>query len=405
MKKSVLLLLILALSITLTIILSGCTSPKTNGQNEVVIGFNNDQTSVGTGVYGVNARYGFEVAVNEINAQGGILGKQIKAVILDDKANPNISTQNMQQLIFQDKAVAVVGPANSANAFVWMPLAQDNEVTVIIPIATATELTTMYKNRPRNYIFRLNSLDNDAATLSVAWLIEKTNNGKVAIIYDSTPYGTKGLKDVSDVLARWGKTPVFTKSFDRGTSIANLTTIIESAKADGADGIYFFCYPDSTADLLKALDNVTGYNPVVVTTPAGTSPILWQLAGNSSTKLAYVAGVTFEKNARNLALWGKINQTFGVYPPTVPSSAANAYDAVILLKAAMEKAGTTTDKVAIRDALENVQNVQGVIKFYDKPFSKENHEGVTINEMWMAHWVNGTLTEYPDGAPSNIEIR
>lgn len=401
-KPHILLLGFLVLASVLLV--SGCTSNQVSGPNSIVIGFNSDQTSVGTGVYGVSARQGFQVAVDEINANGGILGKNITVVILDDKADKNLSRKNMEQLIFENKTLAVVGPANSASALNWLDLAQENEVTVIIPIATATELTTMYQDRPRNYIFRLNSLDNDAATLSVAWIVKKTNNGKIAIIYDSTPYGMKGVKDVSDVLARWGKTPVFTKVFDRGTSVANLTVIIESAKTAGADGIYFFCYADSTADLLKALDKVNGYNPVVVGTPANTNPALVQLAGNLSTKLAFIAGVTFEKNERNLAFWQKVKDKYGVYPPAVPSVAANAYDAVILLAAAIKNAGTL-DKVAVRDALENIQNVQGVVKFYSKPFSKTNHEGVTINEMWMAHWVNGTLTKYPDGVPSSLEIR
>ncbi len=402
MQKSRSSLLITILIVISTLIVSGCTS--STEPSEIVIGYNADQTSVGTGVYGVSARQGFEVAVNEINAAGGVLGKQIRAVILDDQADVNISVQNMEQLIFDEGAMAVVGPANSANALAWLPLAQENEITVVVPIATATEITTLYQDRPRNYIFRLNSLDNDAATLSAAWLIDETNNGKIAIIYDSTPYGTKGVKDVSDVLARWGKTPVYTASFDRGTSIEDLVPLIESARDTGADGIYFFCYADSIADLLKALDQVDDYNPSVACPPSATSPVLWQLAGNLSTKMAFIAGVTFELNERNLALWDKINESFGVYPPTVPSVAANAYDSVILLAAAIEDAGTL-DKVAVRDALENIDDIQGVIKYYDNPFSKENHEGVGITELWMAHWVDGVLTKYPGGDPEDFEIR
>jgi len=82
----------------------------------------------------------YKMAVDEINAAGGILGKQIRPVILDDQADKNISKANMEQLIFEENAVAVIGPANSANALYWLDLAQDNEMIVISHIATATEM-------------------------------------------------------------------------------------------------------------------------------------------------------------------------------------------------------------------------------------------------------------------------
>ena len=384
------------------LVLSGCTSDQgSSGQDEIVIGYNADQSNSSVAGYGVSSREGFQLAVDEINARGGILGKKIRTVILDDKGDKNISRKNMEQLIFQENATAVIGPANSANALYWLDLPQDNEMTVIVPIATASEITTRYADRPRNYIFRISSLDKEQTRLLVAWALRKTNNGKIAIIHESTPYGTQGAKDVSEVLARWGKTPVLVRGFDKGISAENLTPIIESAKAAGADGICFYSYADSSADLLKTLDQVKDYNPVVFG-PAANAVELWKLSGPLASKLVFASGVLYSRDDRTKELYQKIIDKYGS-PPPIFASAANAYDAVYLLEAAIKKAGTL-DRAAVRDALENVQNVQGVIKLYDKPFSRENHEGLSAKDMSLNHWVDGKVLKLDEDV-SSLEIR
>jgi branched-chain amino acid transport system substrate-binding protein len=406
--------LILALIISAAVFAAGGCSfnlqSNKGGENknlaepaEIVIGFNADQTSAGTGGFGVSARQGFELAVEEINSQGGVLGKKIKAIIMDDQADKELSKKNMEQLINQDKAIAVVGPANSANALYWLPLAQDSETTVIVPIATASEITTLYKDHPRNYIFRITSLEIDQARIGIGWLIKATNNGKIAIIHDSTPYGMKGLKDGSEVLSRWGKTPVFVKSFEVGETIDNMKAILESAKSAGAEGIAFFCYSDSQANLLKALDQIKDYDPAIIGTAANLVPKFWELAGPLASKLPFVAGSGLNVNERTTAYKQKIINKFGHESPVVTSSQLG-YDAAYLLKAAILKAGTL-DKTAIRDAMENIENVQGANLFYEKPFSKENHEGVGIGSLFLVHYVDGKIEKFPGGDPSEFEIR
>ena len=379
----------------------GTTTEDQNEPTEIVIGYNADQSVGATKSFGVWGRQGFEVAVDEINASGGILGKKIKAVILDDKADKEISKKNMEQLIFQDKALAVVGPANSANALYWLDLAQENETIIISHVATATEITTKYAERPRNYIFGIRTLDKDQIRLFVAWAIRKTNNGKIAIIYDSTAYGTQGLKDVTEVMARWGKTPVFTKSFDKGISVEDLTKIIESAKTAGADAIISYTYADSNADVLKATDKVKNYNPVLVGTAANIAG-LWQLAGPLASKLIFAAPVGAEFNENTKILNQKIIDKYG-QAPFLLSSAASGYDAVYFLKTAIEKAGTT-DKVAVRDAMETIGSFTGTMRVFVKPYSKQNHEFLTPRDSFLSQWVDGKIVILDEDI-SNLEIR
>ena len=370
---------------------------------EIVIGYNADQTTPTTGKFGVSARQGVEIAIDEINASGGILGKKLRSVILDDKADKDLSKKNTEQLIFQDEVLAIIGPANSLNALNWIDIAQENEVPVIVPIATATEITTKFEDRPRNYIFRGTSLDKDQASFTIAWLIKKTSNGKIAIIHDSTPYGLKGLKDGSEVLARWGKTPVVIKSFDPGMPIEKMVALFESTKKSGAQGIAFFNYADSQANLLKALDQIPDYNPAVIGTAANLAPEFWQLAGPLAEKLPFVAGRGLNMNERTTAFKNKVIKKFGE-EPAVATSAQLGYDTIMFIKAAVEGAGST-DRVAVWDALENIDNVQGADILYKKPFSKKDHEAITVNDLFLVHWVNGKIEKYPGGTPEELEIR
>lgn len=368
---------------------------------EIVLGYNADQSTGATAPFGVWGAQGFQIAVDEVNARGGFLGKKIIPIILDDKADKEISKKNVEKLIFEDEALAIIGPGNSANALYWLDIPQENETIVISHIATATEITQRYAERPRNYIFGIRSLDKEQVRLFIAWLLSETNNGKIAIVHDSTGYGLQGLKDVSEVLERWGKVPVFTKSFDPGTNNSELIKIFESAKNLEADGIVFYSLADSTASLLKALDEVEDYNPVLVGTAANSAG-LWELAGPLAERLVFGAPVTSKTSKEAEILNAKIIEKYGK-APAILSSAASGYDSVIFLENAVNLAGTL-DRTAVRDALENIESVQGIKKLFVKPFSKNNHDALIVTDTDLSRWVNGEITKI-DINLSELEIR
>ena len=76
-------------------------------------------------------------------------------------------------------------------------------------------------------------------------------------------------------------------------------------------------------------------------------------------------------------------------------TAAQSYDSLIVLAQAIKQAGGT-DGAKIQNALENLQKVEGVIKTYDKPFSKTNHEGMSVNDFHLAKWQDGKIVTYAD---------
>ncbi|MEY4723109.1 MAG: hypothetical protein RLZZ324_622 [Candidatus Parcubacteria bacterium] len=371
-----------------------------NQPQEIVLGFNAALTKNAVAGYGVAARLGFEVAVNEINAAGGILGKKIRPVILDDEGDKEISKKNVERLVNQEKASAIIGPANSGNALYWMDIPQDNEVIVITPIATATEITTRYQQRPRNYIFRISSIDKEQARLLTAWAIKKTDNGKIAILYDSTPYGLQGEKDFTEVLARWGKAPVLSKKFEKTATDKELTGLLVDAQKAGADAVLVYSLVDSSSRFVK-LAAQKNYKPMLLGTAANAID-LWAATGPASSKMFYSAIIVDESKPEAISLEKKATALFGKPSPALTVTSFS-YDAVYLIKAAMEKAGTT-DKKAVRDALEEIDNVQGSLHVYKKPFSHDDHEGMSAVDFSVAHWVDGKRVLLGDET-RDIEIR
>ena len=132
---------------------------------DIKFGFNADQSGTAAAELGMAARHGFELAIEDINKAGGLLGKKVVPVVRDDTGTPPKSIQNMTELIDSEKVVVVVGPTNSGNALAWLHIAQQKKVPVIVPVATATDITKRYQAEPQNFIFRVSMVDREQVAL------------------------------------------------------------------------------------------------------------------------------------------------------------------------------------------------------------------------------------------------
>jgi len=376
------------------------TAPE-EPKEDIVIGYNAPLTVNSVADFGIAGRQGFEIAIDEINARGGILGHRVRGVILDDKGDKELSKKNMEQLIFQDKALAVVGPGNSGNALYWLDLPQENEVIQIVHIATATEITKRFEDRPRNYIFRLSGLDIEQVRVLIAWSLKKAEKGRIAVLHDTTGYGTQGAKDVTEVLARWGKTPALVRGFEKTSTEAQLVAYIEAARDAGADVLYLYSLADSNAALVKALDKVEGYDPIVLASASIAVKQFWDLAGPLAERVHFSSPLYAEYNAGTKRLNQKIVDRYGTPPPTF-STAAYGYEAVLMLESAIVRA-RSLDRRAVRDALEGTVRFEGT-RVYEKPFSKDDHEGSSIEYVFLARWDDGDVKRLNEET-AGLEIR
>lgn len=364
---------------------------------DIKIGYNADQSASGVAELGTAGRWGFEAAIEDINKAGGVMGRKLVGVNRDDLGSPPKSIQNMTELIDNEKVSAVVGPANSGNALAWLHIPQQRKVPVVVPIATGTEVTLRYAKEPQNYLYRVSMVDREQIALLAAYAVKASKTGKIAIFADSTGYGQGGIKDATEVLALHDVKPVIVEKY--GPKDTDMTSQLAKIRDAGADVVIVYGIADGTAHVLRSMEKIA-YMPVTLGTWGNLSGLLPRIAGEKlSEHLILAASTTEDTNARTKALGERVRKNF----PTLTTfpCAAQAYDSVMLIAAAM-KLANSTDGEKVAAALEQVSGVQGVIKTYNKPFSKTNHEGLSVGDFYLARWKGGVPVRYDDGIVKSL---
>lgn len=365
---------------------------------DIKFGFNADQSGTAAAELGMAARHGFELAIEDINKAGGLLGKKVIPVVRDDTGTPPKSIQNMTELIDSEKVAVVVGPTNSGNALAWLHIPQQKKVPVIVPVATATDITKRYLGEAQNYIFRVSMVDREQVALLLAYAVKSSKNKKIAFIADSTGFGTQGVKDATEVLAMHGMAPVAVEKF--GPKDTDMTSQLAKIRDAGADTVLIYGLADGNAQTLRSMEKIN-YMPTAIGTWGNMSSVLVNTAGKKlSEHLVFATSTAEDSNPRATALAARVREH---YPSMVTFvSAAQAYDSVMLVAAAIKQAGTT-DGAKLAAALESAMpDVQGVIKLYKKPFSNANHEGLGVEDFKLGKWKDGKVTNFTDAVVKSI---
>lgn len=366
-------------------------------QNEIKIGYNADQSASGAAELGLSGLYGFQAAIEDLNAQGGVLGRKVVGVVRDDAGAPPKSIQNMNELIDNEKVAAVVGPTNSGNALAWLHIPQQKKVPVISHVATATDITARYSKEPQNYIFRVSMVDREQLALLAAYAVKASKSKNIAIIADTTGYGQAATKDLQEILTLHGIKPVGIEKF--GPKDTDMTSQLAKLKAAGADMIITGSLADATAQVLKSMEKMDYYPGLLSTWGSINTPLINIAGPKLAEKTIFAASTTEDASERAAALHKRLVAKHPNMPAFV--SAAQGYDAVMLIAAAIKQAGGT-EGPKLQAALESLGKVQGIIKAYDKPFSKEQHEALGVADFHLAQWKDGRVVKLDDAVVKGL---
>jgi branched-chain amino acid transport system substrate-binding protein len=345
----------------------------------------------GSSSMGVSMRDGVRLAATEINAAGGVLGKKIELVERDDEAKNERGVQIAQELVNKTKVVAVVGYINTGVALASQRFFQEAKIPVMNNVATGSLITKQFEKEPENYVFRNSAADNIQAPMIVEEAITRRGYQKVAILADSTSYGDLGRKDLITALAAKGITPVADEKFN--IKDVDMTAQLLKAKEAGAEVILTYAIGPELAQIANGMAKLGWKKPMIGSwtlsmanfiETAGkngdgaTMPQTFIQDGSTEKRKAFIANYLKEFKPKK----DRIDS---------PVSAAQGYDSIFLLAAAMQQAGTT-DGPKVLAALENLNSkVDGVVTVYDKPFSKTDHEAITSNIPLMGEVKGGRV--------------
>ena len=346
-------------------------------QQGIKIGLSGPFTG-GSAAMGVSMRDGVKLAVQEINKAGGVLGKQIILIERDDEAKNELGVQIAQELINKENVVATVGFINTGVSLASQRFYQEAEIPVMNNVATGSLVTQQFKapDHKANYVFR-NAANDSIQSAMIAQTVKDKGFTKPAIIADSTNYGQLGRADLEKALAERGIKPVAVEKFNIGDT--DMTAQALRAKEAGADVVLTYAIGPELAQTVNAVVKLGWKVPVMGSWTLSMASFIDAAGKNGEGVLMPQTFIQMPSTPKRKAFIEAYQAAYKVERIPSPVSAAQGYDSMLILAAAINQA-KSTDGRKIREALENLSTkIEGVVTTYDKPFSATDHEAITAN--------------------------
>lgn len=316
---------------------------------------------------------GVQFAVEEINKSGGILGKKIELLTRDTAGDPTKAVNLAQQLVFSDKVQFVIGPVNSGESLATIPIVARAGIPNIV-IGSIDELID-----PKKYPLAFRAINTNTQWIEGGntYAIDVLKKKKVAVIGDTSGYGTSSAKTAAALLEKQGIKPVYSVLVDPNKT--DLTDEMTKAKAAGADVVMPWTAATGLMARILNTRGDMGWDVPVVGHPAIMAlPIKGLLNKPDYWKNAFAAGYTSttfvdgKLPPRTQALIDKIKPEFGGKIDFTFWWVALGYDTVKIIEHAA-KTANSLEPAKIKAALEETRNLPGVYATYS--WSPENHNG------------------------------
>ncbi|MBW9334157.1 ethanolamine utilization protein EutN [Herbaspirillum sp. RU 5E] len=335
---------------------------------------------------------GMSIAIDEINAKGGLLGgRKLELVRRDDEGNPAKGVVAARELIFKEKVAVLFGGLDTPVSMAIVPIINQEKVPFVGPWAAGTGVTRNGANP--NYAFRVSAVDElvDKAMLNYA---QKTfKSSKAGLILVNNPWGESNEKGIVAALAEKGLKPAGVEKFE--ASDVDVVPQLSRLKAAGADTLYLVGNVGPSAQVVKSLDRMGWKVPVVSHWgPAGGR--FTELAGPNAKNVHFIQTFSFfgklspvgEKVVAELK--AKYPAIKGPDDITPAVGVANAYDGMQLAALAIAKAGSTNGD-AVREGFYKIDRYEGLIKTYVKPFSPTVHDALQADDYVWAQFIDNRI--------------
>ena len=322
---------------------------------------------------GIASRQGAELAIKQINLAGGVLGKEMKLVPYDDKSSPEQAVKVSTRMIESDKVDVIVGSLHSGNILAQGPV---NEKAQVPEIGIGT--SPVWLQQGYEYLFR--PLPNtQIINVEIARTIDNLGYTKVGGLGRSDEYGKNGIEGVAAELEKSG-IDVMAEWFQPGDTdfTGQLTKLINS----GVETIISYGVDSDQGPILKQIRRL-GFTGLVFGPETLNVPSVKEVAGADADGAVYGSAYIIPDTPDNAIndmhknFFQAFHDEFGKMPDS--QVALRTYDAVNLLAEAIKIAGTV-DGPAVRDALANIHDFEGLAGNFD--FRNHNGEGILQARMF-----------------------
>ena len=341
--------LLLPALILVTVLSARCGGEKTPEAQKIEIGFFGAMTGP-QATFALSGKNGARLAIDQLNASGGVLGKKLDLLVEDDHNDPSEAASVVSKLITRDHVVALIGENASSRSLAAAPIAQNYQVPMVSPSSTNVEVT-----KKGDYIFRVCFLDSFQGKAVAAFAWETLRAKTAALLVDAKSDYSVGLADsFRRAFTELGGRIVAELKYAEGDSdFSAQLTALQSASPDAVmiPGYY------TDAGLIARQARSLGLRAALLGADGWDSPKLAEIGG------AAVEGAYFsnhysvdDPSPAARAFVEDYRKAFGSPPDSI---AALSYDAARLVADAMKRAGSTEGK-RVRDALASTADFPGV---------------------------------------------
>lgn len=359
--------------------------------------------SGGSAPMGASMRDGAKLAVNEINANGGldVGGKKMKIEVIerDDEAKNERGALIGQELAAMPDLAGVIGSVNTGVVIAGDKFLQEKGIPKIITPAAGSASMTQWRDAkvPNLSIFRFAAHDGIQAQMVVEEALARKFS-KVAILHDATNYGVSGRNDLqAQIKAQGDKLQIVAvEKFNIGDK--DMTAQLLRAKSAGAQAILIWGIGPELAAVANGKAKIGMKEPLIGGWTLSMSNYIDNAGKNADGTLMPQTFIEEPVTPKAKAFIESYHRNYNVKRIPSPVSAAQGYDAVLIFAAAVKQAGGTDTKKIVA-ALEDLKEpVQGVIATWERPFSKWNpadentHEAFTRAQTVMGMVKDGRVT-------------
>lgn len=364
-------------------VLAGCGAAKeqnAGGGDSIKIGVNLE-LSGGVASYGESLAKGIDIAVEEINKDGGIDGKKIELVKADNKSEAAEATNSAVKLTSQDKVTAIIGAATSGNTVAQAQIANDTKTVLLSPSGTSPNVTVTEDGKLNEFVFRTSFIDPFQGTVAANFAANELKVKNVAIFADSASDYAKGLAaSFKETFEKAGGKVVVEEAYvAKDTDFrATLTRI----KSKNPEFVFIPGYYEEVGLIIKQAREL-GLNVPLMGADGWDSPKLVELAGADALNNTFITNHYSSEDPDK-----KIQDFVTTFKEKHNGEAPNAfnalgYDTVYLLADAIKRAGST-DSTKIKDELAKTKDLSLVTGVFSVD---ENHHPIKT----------ATVLEYKDG--------
>jgi len=318
-------------------------------EEEVVIGMIGPMTGSAAQA-GENMRDAVALGIEELNEKGTIKGAHLRMVVVDDEGNPVRSVSGVKRLVYKEKGIAVIGAVHSSCTLANMVVTQKEGVPQITPISTSPAIT----QKGNKWIFRTAATDAIQAKNVVRIALNKLRKKRLAVMYASNDYGRDAYKVLLDISTQMGHPPVAAEPFGQGD--IDFTSQLLKIKGTNPDTLIMWSLYQEAALMARQVAQI-GLDVQLMGGGGLTNSKYVELGGPAT--YGTIMCQTYHPGSKEphvRSFTQKFYEKYGRYPDP---NAAQSYDAIMILGAALGSAGVT-DRSKIRGAIASTKNFKGV---------------------------------------------